>query len=357
MTSVRATDLHGVPLSYRVNDQTGVVSLSGRLARPGLLLYGASESPSGKPTIVYRSQAVVSDPAYLRSVKGSLISSDHSFRSINKGASGVVTNAVFADGYVAIDIMLTDPEVITEVRSGTRQLSAGYTYDYEPMSAPEILAAKAEFSGDWDAIVLRLSRPNIDRVVWIRAKNLVNNHAALVPLGRAGMACAIDEELMDEELATQGLEVPLEGALETASEEASETDMAKAATDMMLQLLDLVESLKSALKGAGIAFDTKGFAADRAGYMGTVLGNLGIQATDADLSQSIALAEAYCLGYAKAADAETVAAKDEASTGAPKVVTAVATDESKSEGSVVVSDRTRSAWDRLTGKINSKVTR
>ena len=355
MTKARATDLHGVPLSYRANDQTGVVSLSGRLARPGLLLYGASESPTGKPTIVYRSEAVVSDPAYLESVKGSLVSADHSFRSISKGGSGLVTSAAFVDGHVAIDIMLTDPRVIAEVRAGVRQLSAGYTYDYSPMTSPEVLAAKAEFSGDWDAISSRLRNANIDRVVWIRAKNLVNNHAALVPLGRAGAACAIDEDAMDENLETQGLEVALEGAVETVTEDAAvESDVAATATQMMMQLLDLVESLKTALEGAGMAFDTKGFAADRAGYMGTVLGNLGIQAVDADLTQSIALAEAYCLGYAKAADAETVAAKEEAT---PKVVTAVATDESVSEGAVVVTDRTRSAWDKLTGKINSKVTK
>lgn len=353
----RATDLHGVPLSYRANEQTGVVSLSGRLARPGLLLYSANESPLKTTTVVYRSPEVVSAPAYLSSIKGSLISSDHSFRAIDKGGSGVVTNAIYRDGHVAIDLMLTDPRVITEVRSGTRQLSAGYTYDYDAMGQAEILAAKNEFMTDWDTISSRLHAANIDRIQWIRATNLVNNHVSLVPLGRAGVTCAIDEELMDDELATQGLEVPLEGAVETASEEASESDMAKAATDMMLQLLDLVESLKSALEGAGIAFDTKGFAADRAGYMGTVLGNLGIQATDADLTQSIALAEAYCLGYAKAADAETVAAK-ETTTVTPKAVTAVtavATDESVSEGAVIVTDRTRSAWDKLTGKINSKV--
>ena len=352
----RATDLHGVPLSYRANEQTGVVSLSGRLARPGLLLYGAAESPTGKPTIVYRSQAVVSAPAYLESVKGSLISADHSFRSINKGGSGVVTNAAYVDGHVAIDIMLTDPRVITEVRSGVRQLSAGYTYDYEPMTSPEILAAKGEFSGDWNTISSRLHSANIDRVVWIRAKNLVNNHAALVPLGRAGVACAIDEEIMDEDLNSQGLEVPLEGEVEAVVEDAAaESDVAATATQMMMQLLDLVESLKSSLEGAGMAFDTKGFAADRAGYMGTVLGNLGIQAVDADLTQSIALAEAYCLGYAKAADAESVAAKESTPVAEPKSVTAVATDESASEGAVVVTEKTRSAWDKLTGKINSKV--
>lgn len=348
----RATDLHGVPLSYRANEQTGVVSLSGRLARPGLLLYGATESPTGKPTIVYRSPSVVSSPAYLATIKGSLISADHSFRSIDIGGSGLVTNAEYHDGHVAIDIMLTDPRVITEVRSGVRQLSAGYTYDYEPMTPPEILAAKGEFLDDWNTISSRLHSANIDRVVWIRAKNLVNNHVALVPLGRAGVACAIDEDSMAENLETQGLEVPLEGAVETVAAETP--DMAKTATDLMLQLLDLVESLKSSLEGAGTAFDTKSFAADRAGYMGTILGSLGIQATDADLTQSIALAEAYCLGYAKAADAETVAAK-EVTPVVVKAVTAVATDESVSEGAVVVTDRTRSAWDKLTGKINSKV--
>ena len=261
----RATDFSkSVPLSYRANPTTGVVSLTGRLARPGLLLYSANESPTGSATIVYRSPEVVSAPAYLASIKGSLISPDHSFRAIDKGGSGVVTNASYIDGHVAIDLMLTDPRVITEVRSGTRQLSAGYTYDYDVMGKTEILAAKNEFMTDWDTISSRLHAANIDRVQWIRATNLVNNHVSLVSLGRAGVTCAIDEEIMDEELNSQGLEVALEGELETTSEDAAaESDMATTATQMMMQLLDLVESLKTALEGAGMAFDTKGFAADR----------------------------------------------------------------------------------------------
>jgi hypothetical protein len=43
-----------------------------------------------------------------------------------------------------------------------------------------------------------------------------------------------------------------------------------------------------------------------------------------------------------------------AATTETKAVTAVATDERVSEGSVHVTDRTRSAWDKLTGKVNTK---
>lgn len=341
-----ATDLAGVPLSYIKNEESGVVRLTGRLARPGLLVYGPQESAIGKPLVVYRSEAVVSSPAYLESVRGSLISHDHSFTSVDKGGSGVITTAAYVDGHVAIELMLTDPLVIAEVTAGTRQLSAGYTYDYVQMTPEEIFEATRLYSTDWDTINRRLITAKISKPVWVKASNLVNNHATLVPIGRAGVTCAIDEEIMDETLSTGQEVVIADETVATPSGVTTESE----ATKLMLALLEIVTELKETLQSAAIEFDTKAFAADRAGYMGHILAGMGIVATDLELSQSMDLANAYCLGFAKARDSALVTKAVEKT-----VTTTVATDEvDQVEGSVLVTTSTRSAWDKLTNRIGVK---
>jgi hypothetical protein len=357
MTRQRATDRVSQPTSYRRNPETGVVEVSGKLTRPGLLIYGPTEFATGRTTVVYRSVAAISDPAYIASIKGSMVSPDHTFRNVGKGGSGVVTAADYAGGYVNVSLMLTDPKVISRIQQD-RELSAGYEYVYQPMTASQIAQAKLAYADDWEGIAARLNGRAVD---WVMASDLRNNHVTVVPQGRAGVTCSIDglnngENMLPVTTATDnaaeaplGEIIPVEGeiALDGCDDEATdEAATADKATQMMMQLLDMITSIKDALGKTGVAFDGQAFAADRAGYMAQTLEGIRVVATDADLSQSMALVHAYCVGF----DAGTTQKATK-----PKAPIAIqATDEAiEVEGPPVVVATTRNAWDRLTQRITT----
>ena len=189
--SARATDLAPV-LSAKTHPTTGVVTVTGRLTRPGLLAYAPSESPTGKPTIVYRSPKEVFAPAYLDTIKGSVISADHTFKKSGDRNSGLITIAKAVDGFIEFEAMISDSKVADQLFAGVREVSAGYNYQYSLMTLKEIQAAKDEFPVDWETC--RKQLPSLE-VNWIRGYGFKNNHITVVQQGRAGSACAIDEQM------------------------------------------------------------------------------------------------------------------------------------------------------------------
>lgn len=345
-------------LSAKIHPTTGVLTVRGRLTKPGLLPYAADESPHGLPTIVYRSAKEIFSPLYLDTIKGSVISADHTFKKPGDRNSGIVTHASASDGFVIFEGMITDKAVASRVFDGTREVSAGYGYDYAPMSPAEISGAKAEFPNDWEFCDKALS----GTVQWLKGFNFRNNHLTVVTKGRAGSACAIDGEPMNKTtckscghmtntdivagspIATSGeIEQP-ETAAEEAAEELSEEKIQK----MFDQVVALMGDIQAAMTAADMMFDSKAFSADRAGYLGSVLTTAGLEVTNAPFTDSVRLLQAYSVGY-QASKRPAVA------TDRLKLPTIGRAEFSnKSIGTARSTDH-NPAWNKLTGRVSSKV--
>lgn len=91
-------------------------------------------------------------------------------------SKGIVTNPRKADFLDAegnelllVDIIVSDEDLITKIENGQKQVSAGYSWDYE-------------------VIDLKARR--------LKVKNIRANHVASVPRGRAGSAMILDEEIV-----------------------------------------------------------------------------------------------------------------------------------------------------------------
>jgi hypothetical protein len=195
--------------------------------------------------------------------------------------------------------MFTDQTALDRVMSGARQISAGYTYDYDLMSGSDIARAKREYPEDWKEIQTQLRSP--DRALWVSASNLVNNHVSPVIRGRAGKACSLDEAMtMEDE--TLGQKVDTEGVLPT--EDAA--PCGDQFSSMIEEILATVLKLQSAMSSSGMAFDGAAFASDRAGYLEGVLTTVGVSAKDASLSMATDLVSAYAKGYATALAVPTI---------------------------------------------------
>jgi hypothetical protein len=337
----RAIDRAQTLSSKKIHPTTGVVTVSGRLTRPGLLPYAAHESPLGKNTIVYRSPAAVFAKDYVDSVKGSLISPDHKFLDKTDDHGGLVSDARVEGGYVAIDLMFTSQHALDRVLAGSTEVSAGYTYDYVPMNGSAISAAKLEYPEDWAEI--QRSLPSFaDRALWISGSNLRNNHVTPVTRGRAGSASSLDEGITMDEVT--GLPIETTGVLE-----GSAPIDGAAMTSMIEELLGMVLKLQASAVDAGLTFDGLAFARDRAGYLEGLLGTIGVQAKDATLSMASDLITAYGKGYlagkAAAIDTETAATATDV---APNTVTIAPAIDSDDEAV-----KPTKAWDKLTRTIST----
>jgi hypothetical protein len=350
----KASD-RGVGLSsLQTHPTTGVVTVTGKLTRPGLLPYAADEHPSRRETIVFRSPAAVFDQRYLNSIKGSLISPDHSFLDQTDKHGGLVTGAVARDGFVFVELMFTNRPALDRVMNGARQISAGYTYDYDIMSGSEIARAKTEYPEDWKQIQTQLRSP--DRALWVSASNLLNNHVAPVVRGRAGKACSLDEAMtMDDE--TLGQTVITEGVLPAVDEIPCDTSL----NEMIEEILNTVLKLQSSMSSAGIAFDGAAFASDRAGYLEGLLTTVGVSAKDASLSMATDLVVAYATGYKAGlaipatVSATTPATSEATDKGLPESVTIAPADPSLGGSSepAVLGNLPKKAWDKFTRPISA----
>jgi len=81
--------------------------------------------------------------------------------NLERYAVGMASNVRFVDGYLRGDLLLWDAQAIKMVAGGLRELSAGYT---------------AEYQRDGNGY---------------QQRNIRGNHVALVPAGRAGSAARI----------------------------------------------------------------------------------------------------------------------------------------------------------------------
>ena len=340
-------------LSAKVHPTTGVVTVTGRLTKPGLLPYAADEAPNGRPTIVYRSTTEIFSPLYLATIKGSVISADHTFKRPGDPNSGIVTDASTSDGFVVFEAMMTDKAVADRVFDGTREVSAGYGYDFAPMTLAEISSAKAEFPIDWNFCSSALG----SAVDWVRGFNFRNNHLTVVAKGRAGSACAIDESKMNNscekcghmnnEDRLSGSSVASSGEIEvpeTAEQEASEELNEEKIQKMFDQVVALMGQIQAAMNASDMAFDSKAFSADRAGYLGSVLTTAGIEATDLAFTDSVKLLQAYSVGYQ--------ASKRPAQATDRLKLPTIGRAESSHEPETV--DAYSSAWNKLTGRVSSQ---
>ena len=341
----QVTDLAPV-LSARTHPSTGVVTVTGRLTRPGLLAYAPSESPTGKPTIVYRSPKEIFSPAYLQTIKGSVISSDHSFKKVGDPNSGLITRATAVDGFVEFEVMISDQKIADQLFKGVREVSAGYNYKYSPMTLNEIAAAKDEFPLDWQLCNKQLP---VSGITWIRATDLRNNHVTVLPRGRAGSSCAIDNQLNFEATnmdPTQLADVitpdqlPASGEIETKEEVLSE-DKIKSMFDAVVKMMG---DIQAAMNSSALAFDGAAFSADRSGYLGGVLSDIGLEVTDLGFTDSVKLLQAYATGY-QAGKAMPVATATDRVTP-PSVGRSTDAGADKSDESA--------AWAKLAGRVSSK---
>ena len=343
----QATDLAPV-LSAQTHPSTGVVTVTGRLTRPGLLAYTPAESPTGKPTIVYRSPKEVFSKDYLQTIKGSVISTDHTFKKSGDSNSGLITTAKAVDGFVEFEAMISDQKVADQMFKGVRQVSAGYNYKYFPMTLAEVAAAKDEFPDDWQLCNKQLP---VSGITWIRATDLRNNHVTVLSQGRAGSACSIDNQIntkcetcghmQDQQVdAITPDQIPASGDIETKEESLSE-DKIQAMFDNVVKLMG---DIQKAMSDASMSFDGAAFSTDRAGYLGKVLTDVGLVVTDLAFTDSVQLLQAYSAGYLAAKSATVATATDKASV--PTVGRAIGTEPVRSDESA--------AWAKLTGRVSSK---
>lgn len=340
-------------LSATVHPTTGVVTVTGRLTKPGLLPYAADEAPNGRPTIVYRSPKEIFSPLYLATIKGSVISADHTFKKPGDLNSGIVTNASASDGFVVFEAMMTDKTVANRVFDGTREVSAGYGYDFAPMTLAEVSSAKAEFPSDWKFCDNALG----SAVEWVRGFNFRNNHLTVVAKGRAGSTCAIDEsKIMNKSCEKCGhmtnTDMPVGSSIassgtieapETAEQEAVENLDEEKIQKMFDQVVALMGQIQAAMNASDMAFDSKAFSADRAGYLGSVLTTAGIEATDLAFTDSVKLLQAYSVGYQ--------ASKRPAQATDRLKLPTIGRAESLHEPEI---NAYSSAWNKLTGRVSSQ---
>lgn len=150
-----------------------------RIARTGPLLYTAEEVPEVEPTphktvLLERDGDILFHPDTLASFQGKPVTNDHPDELVTPEnaqglACGVVLNPRRGEGleaeYLVADLLLTDAQTISAVRSGKREVSCGYERDCEPL------------------------RPGHGRI-----SRIVGNHVALVERGRCGPSCAIQDK-------------------------------------------------------------------------------------------------------------------------------------------------------------------
>lgn len=160
------------------------------LARPGEMIYGPDETPirgvNGNPVRITRGLDELFKPETLTSFNGKPVVNEHPDEDVTpknwkKFCCGILLNVRKGDGdnegLMVGDLLITEPEAISDVQAGKREVSLGYDADYEEVSPGEG-----------------------------RQTNIIGNHVALVERGRCGPRCAIgDHETVpgkDQQMAT-----------------------------------------------------------------------------------------------------------------------------------------------------------
>lgn len=147
------------------------------LARTGTLMYGPGETPVPVGpegiTRIQRSEDEVFAPDFLMSFAGKPVVNNHPTEDVNPDnwkayAGGTTLNPRRGTGaldqFIIGDLLICDRQMITDVQSGKREVSAGYEAQYDELG------------------------PGLGR-----QRNMRANHVALVLSGRCGPVCAIGD--------------------------------------------------------------------------------------------------------------------------------------------------------------------
>lgn len=191
-TRTLAKDSAGNQISTVKHPGTGFVLVSGRLTRPGILRYQGTD---GRWLNAVRLLEDVTHPDYVTSTHGSAVMVDHPQSprvTVGDSLDGLIYSATADEAGINIEAWLTSKDAILAIDSGVRQLSACYDTDWVLMSEPEVSQARALFPRDAAACT---------DGIWCYHKNMIMNHGAIVPSGRAGSGCALDDvhQLIDIE--------------------------------------------------------------------------------------------------------------------------------------------------------------
>lgn len=148
------------------------------VARVGEMIYGPNETPvSVDPQTgvvrISRDPDQVFRPETIFSCAGKPITLDHPPEDVTpanwrKLAYGVMINPRRGEGdnqdVILVDLIITDPEMIADVRAGKREVSLGYDAEYDEIA------------------------PGVGR-----QRDIIVNHVALVERGRCGPRCSIGD--------------------------------------------------------------------------------------------------------------------------------------------------------------------
>jgi hypothetical protein len=161
----------------------GYLAVRAKAARTGVYDYlasevGAPDTFKATDTVkIYRSEAEVFAADSVRSFINRPITNDHPRDNVTAAnwrdhARGNVAGALRDGEYLAFDLVLMDAAAITDVESGKRELSNGYScqLDWTAGTAPDGTAFDASQTA------------------------IRGNHVALVDKGRAGPECAIKDK-------------------------------------------------------------------------------------------------------------------------------------------------------------------
>jgi hypothetical protein len=159
---------------------TGYRFITGTLTRPGIFRYQVDD---GSWINAVRLPAEVHSPDYLATIGGSALMLDHPEKTIVEPGDpidGMLIQGQVADhGGISFSGWITSAEAIAAVDSGIRQISACFTPDWVDMDDRQIAEARLQFPSD--AALCDSGR-------WMYHKNLVNNHGAIVEVGRVSGA-------------------------------------------------------------------------------------------------------------------------------------------------------------------------
>jgi hypothetical protein len=189
------------------------------IARAGWQVYGAEElegenlEPDSDGEIsVYRSPEEVFRPETIASFEGMTFTVLHPEEMVNpsnwrENAHGHATNIRRGTGeqsdLLLADLIVKSSEAIAAIYAGVEQISCGYDAEYRPTSK-----GKAE------------------------QYDIIGNHIALVPNGRAGIRCSIGDSDMAGKTAKKGWFDALKRAIKTKDTAAIEEVMGNAPSDL-----------------------------------------------------------------------------------------------------------------------------
>lgn len=206
----------------RTETPTGTVLADAILTKAGVVQYEASKLglPFKGPVLINRTLESLSHPDTLKSLQSSTITLGHpeerevtpeNFKDVARGFVAGPPK-LDGDGNIRAPILLGDRNLIDDVESGKRELSAGYKFRLKLAENPEI--------SDFDTM-----------------GPLLSNHVALVEEGRAGPEVRVldqkeEPDVTSEEIAKaveNGVAKGVEGAMAALGKERTGNDQVDAA--------------------------------------------------------------------------------------------------------------------------------